>query len=699
MNILRKYFSGGLLLLSSVIIVYFRPSAAGSGVPELIGFLNGNFIRRIFNLKTFLAKFISCFLSVGCGMPVGPEGPMIHLGSIIGAGLSQFQSKTIGFQLPFFERFRNPEDRRNFISAGAAAGIASAFGAPVGGLLFAMEEMSSFWTMELSWQVLFCSMLSAFTTDLFNSSFQNFKYSGPFGLFKTNKYILFQIEEGIDLNIIGLIPAVILGVFGGLFGSLFIVMNLQMAKFRKLILSKISKDWMKDIAKVLEPMTIILVYTTISVLLPALFGCTPMSCVLVLDGALDDMVCQSSAVSGATFVSLVVAKPSVETYTCPVNITQLNNGTDFFDGSYNQAATLFFVTGEKAIKHLFSRNTHLEFGYGPLILFFIFYFIFSCWSSGTHISCGLMVPMILIGSLYGRILGRVCVDIFGVNDGPYWDWMDPGAFALLGAVSFMGGVTRLTMSLAVIMVEITNDIQFLLLIIVTIMFSKWTGDMLTHSLYHELMETKHIPYLAEEADVKFNTKERESLENHRVKEIMSCPVNTIHEVESLHKLVDVLSSTHHGGFPITDEDNRFLGLITRFELLVIFIRAINNKEFINQTEDGLMEPSVEYSDINRMRGHYMSDPALHQGLLEQIKTSGDKNLRINLARYVNRSAISIPETFSLQRTYTMFRVMGLRHLTVVDTGNRVTGIVTRRDLQNSNMMSRLAESKSNSNPI
>ena len=51
------------------------------------------------------------------------------------------QSKTLGFNLPFFQRFRNSKDRRNFISAGAAAGIASAFGAPVGGLLFAMEEV------------------------------------------------------------------------------------------------------------------------------------------------------------------------------------------------------------------------------------------------------------------------------------------------------------------------------------------------------------------------------------------------------------------------------------------------------------------------------------------------------------------------------------------------------------------------------
>lgn len=88
--------------------------------------------------------------------------------------------------------------RRNFISAGAAAGVASAFGAPVGGLLFSMEEVSSFWTVTLSWQIFFCCIIATFTTDLFNSAFMDFEYTGGFGEFKTNRYILFQV--GIHQN-------------------------------------------------------------------------------------------------------------------------------------------------------------------------------------------------------------------------------------------------------------------------------------------------------------------------------------------------------------------------------------------------------------------------------------------------------------------------------------------------------------------
>ena len=57
-------------------------------------------------------------------------------------------------------------------------------------------------------------------------------------------------------------------------------------------------------------------------------------------------------------------------------------------------ATLLFVTGEEAIKHLFSRNTQLELNFASLAVGLVYYFIMACWAAGTSISSGLVVPML-----------------------------------------------------------------------------------------------------------------------------------------------------------------------------------------------------------------------------------------------------------------------------------------------------------------
>lgn len=130
-----------IVFISAALVVFIQPAAAASGIPETISYLNGAHVPKIFNIRTMVVKFFSCVCAVGSGLPVGPEGPMIHLGAMLGKGLSQGQSRTMGFATNMFKRFRNMRDRRDFISAGAAAGVASAFGAPVGGLLFSMEEV------------------------------------------------------------------------------------------------------------------------------------------------------------------------------------------------------------------------------------------------------------------------------------------------------------------------------------------------------------------------------------------------------------------------------------------------------------------------------------------------------------------------------------------------------------------------------
>ena len=84
--------------------------------------------------------------------------------------------------------------RRNFTTAGAAAGVAAAFAAPVGGMLFGLEEVSSFWSLKLGWMIFFCCMLATFTADLFNSSLKNFTLHGVFGLFHTDKFVVFKVS-------------------------------------------------------------------------------------------------------------------------------------------------------------------------------------------------------------------------------------------------------------------------------------------------------------------------------------------------------------------------------------------------------------------------------------------------------------------------------------------------------------------------
>lgn len=110
-------------------------------------YLNGVKIPHVVRLKTLICKAVGVLFSVAGGLFVGKEGPMIHSGAIIGCGIPQFQSVTfkyVNFNFPFF---RTDRDKRDFVSGGAAAGVAAAFGAPVGGLQW--DEMC--WKGETTW--------------------------------------------------------------------------------------------------------------------------------------------------------------------------------------------------------------------------------------------------------------------------------------------------------------------------------------------------------------------------------------------------------------------------------------------------------------------------------------------------------------------------------------------------------------------
>lgn len=94
--------------LAASLFVYIEPVSAGSGIPEVKCFLNGIDLPRIVRFKTLVCKVVGVTFSVAAGLPVGKEGPMVHSGSVVAAGISQGRTKLWGIDTSFskFSDFR-----------------------------------------------------------------------------------------------------------------------------------------------------------------------------------------------------------------------------------------------------------------------------------------------------------------------------------------------------------------------------------------------------------------------------------------------------------------------------------------------------------------------------------------------------------------------------------------------------------------
>ena len=201
---------------------------------------------------------------------------MIHLGAILGAGISQGESTTLGFAFPIFPSLRNSKDKRDFITAGVAAGVAVAFGTPIGGLLFAFEEIASFWQRSLGWQIFFSCMCATFALNLFQSA----EYAidnGHFGLF-TRSGVIFEISETISTHALALIPAVVIGLLCGLASVWFCRISQWMASMRKKHIVPRGK-----LAVMLEPVILGAAFVAIMAFCP-LCGSAPMFLRLTIGG-------------------------------------------------------------------------------------------------------------------------------------------------------------------------------------------------------------------------------------------------------------------------------------------------------------------------------------------------------------------------------------------------------------------------------
>jgi chloride channel 7 len=599
--------------IATSLVSFVEPVAAGSGIPELKSYLNGTNYLKLLRLKTLVCKLIGVTFSVSGGLIIGKEGPMVHSGAVLAANLSHLTGmRKHSWTHGFLYRFRNDRDKRDFVSGGAAAGVAAAFGAPIGGVLFSLEEAASYWSVSLTWMCMFAAMLGTFTLNLW-------KYIGdPKALF--GGLISFGPATANHYNVWETPFFLLLAVFGGSFGALFNSINAKICHWRRDNLSGLRK------AKAFEAIFIALITATCAYWLPAIFN----NCVDI-----PNTVAPAHQVN----VEAVGVEKFYIQYNC--NATQ-----------FNPMATSIFGGSEIVIKGFF----HNEGRYDILSLFVytIVIFILAVITYGIAVPSGLFVPCILIGCGFGRLFGEVMKHhVFpdaNVAAGPY---------ALMGAVAMLGGVSRMTISLTVILMETTQNVQFLLPIMLVLTVSKWVGDFFNISLYDLHVELKCMPFVESTPPT--------GMESLNAIDVSSRLVKSLKMKPKVIDIVETIKSNTHGGYPILNENGVFQGFILRNQLAVI-LQFCARKQNLNE---------LKYQDFSTtLQSKRIAIPDIFLNNAENSLT----NKIIDLTQYVDQHPLTVHNNFPLVKVYTLFRSLGLRHLCVLDSDNKVQGILTRKEL-------------------
>jgi CIC family chloride channel protein len=127
----------------------FAPETAGSGIPDLQSVVLGE--KQLLWKRVLPVKFVAGVAAIGAGLTLGREGPTVQMGGATGLMVSTW-----------FRVKRGEGERKALVSAGAAAGLAAAFNAPLAGMIFVLEELTGSFTPV----VFVASFLAAVSADV-----------------------------------------------------------------------------------------------------------------------------------------------------------------------------------------------------------------------------------------------------------------------------------------------------------------------------------------------------------------------------------------------------------------------------------------------------------------------------------------------------------------------------------------------------
>ncbi|KUI59229.1 H(+)/Cl(-) exchange transporter 3 [Cytospora mali] len=552
--------------LSTPPMIYY--SAAGSGVAEVRVILSGFVLHGFLGLKTLVIKSVGLVLSVASGMSLGKEGPYVHIATCVG---------NIACRL--FEKYdRNDGKRREVLSAAAAAGVAVAFGAPLGGVLFGLEEVAYFFPSKTLFRTFFCCIIAALTL----------KFLNPYG---THKIVMFQVHYAADWEYFELVNFVLVGFLGGSLGALFI---------------KASRYWAKSFRKIPAIKRFPLVEVALVALITGLMGYWNVLTKLPVAKLLYNLAAPCDPRDNTL----------EEVGLCPIGRGEI-------------PPVLWNLLVAFLIK-----------GFLTVITF------------GIKVPAGIYVPSMVVGGLMGRLIGHVVqLLVMRFNTFSVWDrcsrvgdstCIQPGVYALIAAGSTMCGVTRLSVTLAVILFELTGSLDYVLPFSLAILVAKWTSDFIEPlSIYDLLTELNSYPFLNNKHKPIFTADLADIVPRVRRERVIDITNSPLVPARGLRRKLERLHAAGEldGGLPIL-RDGILVGLIPAPDL-----------------EYALDQLSDEESDLCLM------------AQVPSIEDSDDGILDpTDFTSYIDPAPVALDIHSPMDLVYECFVKLGLRYICVLQDG-------------------------------
>ncbi|PSC71122.1 H(+) Cl(-) exchange transporter 7 [Micractinium conductrix] len=724
--------SAAAVLGATLLVHCWAPRAAGGGVALVMAYLNGNAIPRLLSGRVYCVKLLGTAASRFAGLALGIEGPMIHLGASVASivchsehvvyrwlnlhrrgrlGELEQQALAAGLVPEGAEDFlfRNA-DHRELVSAGAAAGLAAAFGAPIGGVLFALEEATSVWNRKLAWRCFLCASVAVFTmAELHPRTHEGMlSFNGAWPL--NNLQWLMQAP-----------PLVLASAAGGLLGSAFNWMKRWARFWRR---RHPGLTW-----RLAESAFVVALTASALIGLPAVFG----TCLELPD---------------------VWNAEDVVRHSCP-------------EGQYNDLATGLMGSAVWVFRSLLSMGSDAEpinnrlcslatpcyYTVASLAVLVVTYLILFFLASNTIMPGGLFMPCILIGSAFGALQALLLIEVLPAG----WD-IQPGIYAVVCATAMLGATFRSAISLVVIVVEGTRGIELLFGVILAVIVSNWVA----HHLHPDgLYEAELDGAAAGEECYYLRQEPPHALRSQRAESVMASPVVGLEVLVPVSTAVQVLRGTPHNGFPVLapskhgsrsaavgggvdgggsggaavgTSEGRLQGMALRSTLLVLLRhgafcdeRGLYLCSLAHQAagayEEALafeMAAAAQASSSGYRRGGAASTlgtaasmvgllgPATSLGLAgmgfpsldstrgaasvtesEVLAAAGEAAADharagcvafLNLGPFMHLAPLTVRPETPAATVHNLFLAMSLRHLCVTDARCRCLGIITRKDL-------------------